>query len=63
MPEELWTDVYNIVPEAETKIIPNKKYTRRQSGCLRRVLQIPEEEKDVKGKGERQSYNQLNTES
>ena len=36
MPEELWTEVHNIVQEVVTKTIPKKKNVRRQSGCLRR---------------------------
>ena len=37
MPEELWTEVSNVVQEAMTKTIPKKrKHKNRQSGCLRR---------------------------
>ena len=32
-PEELWTEVGNIVQEAMTKTIPIKRNVRRQSGC------------------------------
>ena len=35
-PEELWTEVHNIAQEAANKIIPQKRNTRRRSGCLRR---------------------------
>ena len=35
VPEELWTEVCNIVAEVITKSIP-KKNARRQSGCLSR---------------------------
>ena len=35
VPEELWTEVHNIVQEAVTKNTPNKRNARRQSGCLR----------------------------
>jgi len=37
VPEELWTEVHNIVQEAVTKNTPNKRNARRQSGCLRRL--------------------------
>ena len=37
VPEELWTEVHNVVQEAVTKNIPNKRNTRRQSGCLTRL--------------------------
>ena len=36
VPEELWTDVCNIVQEAVIKTIPKKKKCKRQNGCLRR---------------------------
>ena len=37
MPEELWTEVHDIVQEAVTKIIPQKKKCKkRKNGCLRR---------------------------
>ena len=37
VPEELWTEVSNIVQEAVIKTIPKeKKKTKRQNGCLRR---------------------------
>ena len=37
VPEELWTEVCNIVQEAMTKTIPKKKKCKRQSDCLRRI--------------------------
>ena len=36
VPEELWTEVCDIVQEAVIKTIPKKKNTKRQNGCLRR---------------------------
>ena len=36
MPEELWTEVCNIVQEVMIKTIPKKKKCNRQNGCLRR---------------------------
>ena len=36
VPEELWTEVHDIVQEAVIKIIPNKRNTKRQNDCLRR---------------------------
>ena len=35
---------------------------KRQSGCLEEALQIVEESRKVKGKGERETYTQLNAE-
>ena len=36
VPEELWTEVHNIVREVVTKTIPQKKKCKRQNSCLRR---------------------------
>ena len=36
VPEELWTEVNDIVQEAVIKTIPQKRNEKRQSGCLRR---------------------------
>ena len=37
VPEELWTEVRDIVPEVVIKTIPKRKNARRQIGCLRRA--------------------------
>ena len=36
VPEELWTEVHNIVQEAVIKTNPRKRNARRQNGCPRR---------------------------
>ena len=36
VPEELWTEVRDIVQEAVIKTIPRKRNAKRQNGCLRR---------------------------
>ena len=36
VPEELWTEVPDIVQETVIKTIPKKKKCKRQNGCLRR---------------------------
>ena len=43
MPEELSTEVSNIVQEAVMKITPKKEKYRRQNGCrtyLQRIIQV-----------------------
>ena len=35
VPEELWTEVHDIIEEVVIKIISKKRNARRQSGCLR----------------------------
>ena len=34
VPEELWTEVHDIVQEAVIKTIPKKKNAKRQNDCL-----------------------------
>ena len=36
VPEELWTEVHDIVQEAVLKTIPKEKKCKKQNGCLRR---------------------------
>ena len=36
VPEELWTEVCDVVQKAVIKTIPKKKNAKRQNGCLRR---------------------------
>ena len=62
MPEELWTEVHNTVQEALTKIIPKKKKCRKAKWLSEEALQISEERREMKRKGERERYPQLNAE-
>ena len=55
MPEELGTEVQNIVQEAVTKKCKKAKRLSEEA------LQVAEERRELKGKGERKSYTQLNT--
>ena len=52
LPEELWTEVCNIVQEAVTKTIPKKKKCKKAKCFSEEALQIAEERKEVKSKGE-----------
>ena len=36
LPDELWTEVHDIVQETRIKTIPKKKNAKKQDGCLRR---------------------------
>ena len=46
VPEELWTEVHDIVQEAVIKTIPRKRNAKRHNGCLRRPYkQLGKEEK------------------
>ena len=62
MPEELWTEVHDIVQEAVIKTIPKKKKCKREKWLSEEVLQIAEKGKESKGKGENERYTHLNTE-
>ena len=59
MPEELWTEVLNIVQEVVTKIIPKKKKCKKTKCLSKEALQIAEKKREVKGKGGRERYTQL----
>ena len=50
MPEELWTEVHNIVREAVTKIIPKKKKCKEAKWLSEEVLQIAEKEEKQKAR-------------
>ena len=54
VPEELWTEVHNIVHEILNKTIPPKQKSKKAKWLSEKVLQICEEEKQKareKGKG------------
>ena len=63
MPEELWTEVLDIVQEAVVKTIPKKKKCKKVKWLSEEALQTTMKRREVKGKGERQRYSQLNVES
>ena len=60
VPEELWTEVHDIVLEAAIKTTPKKKKCKKEKRMSEEALQIAEERKEVKSKGERERYTQRN---
>ena len=56
VPEELWTEVHDIVQEVVIKTILNKKKCKKAKELSEEVLQIAQKRKDVKGKGEKERY-------
>ena len=62
MPEELCTEVHNIVQKAVIKTIPKKIKCREAKWLSEEALQIAEKTKDMKGKGEKERYTHLNAE-
>ena len=62
VPEELWTEVHNIVQEVANKAIPKKKKCKKAKRSSEKALQIADKRREVKSKGERERYPQLNAE-
>ena len=62
MPKEVRLNVPNIVQEAVIKIIPKKKKCKKEKWLSDEALQIAAERREVKSKGEREKYKQLNVE-
>ena len=60
VPEELWTDIRDIVQEAVIKTIPKKKKCKKAKWLSEEALQIPVNRR--KGKGENETYTHLNAE-
>ena len=60
MPEELLTEARNIELEAANKTIPKK--SKKAKWLSEEALQIAEERREVKCKGEKERYIQLNAE-
>ena len=62
MSEELRMEVHNIVQEAVTKNISKKTKCKKEKWLSEEALQIAEERRESKSKGERERYTQLNAE-
>ena len=56
VPEELWTDVHDIVQEAGIKTIHKKKKCQKAKWLSEEALQIAEKRREAKGKGEKERY-------
>ena len=52
VPEELWTEVRDIVQEAVIKTIPKKKKCKKAKWLSEEALQIAVKRRDTKGKEE-----------
>ena len=62
MPEELWTEVRNIVQEAVIKSTPKKKKCKKAKWLSEEILQIAEKRREAKGKRVKERYIHLNAE-
>ena len=62
VPEELWTEVCDIVQESGIKTIPKKKKCKKAKWLSEEALQIAMNRREAKGKGEMERYRHLNAE-
>ena len=62
VPEELWTEVSDIVQEAVIKNIPKKKKCKKAKWLSEDALQMAEKRREAKGKREKERSIHLNAE-
>ena len=62
VPDELWTEVLDIVQETGIKTIPMEKKCKKAKWLSGEVLQIVVKRREVKSKGEKERYKHLNAE-
>ena len=62
MPDDLWTEVYDIVQEKGIKTIPMEKKCKREKWLSGESLQIAVRRREAKSKGEKERYKHLNAE-
>ena len=62
MPEELWTEVHDIVQDTGIKTIPMEKKCQKAKWLSGEVLPIAVKRREVKNKGEKERYKHLNAE-
>ena len=62
MPEEIRTEVHNIVQEAVIKTIPPKNKPQKANWLSEKAVQMDEKRREVKVKGGKERYTDLNAE-
>ena len=62
VPDELWTEVHDIVQETEIKTIPMEKKCKKAKWLSREAVQIDVKRREAKSKGEKEGYKHLNAE-
>ena len=60
MPDELWTEVRDIVQETGIKTIPMEKKSKKAKWLSREALQIAVKRREAKSKGQKERYKHLN---
>ena len=56
VPDELWTEVRDIVQETGIKTIPEKTKWKKPKWFSEEAFQIAEKRRETKGKGEKERY-------
>ena len=62
VPDELWTEVRDIVQETGIKTIPMEKKCRKAKWLSEEAFQIAVKRREGKSKGEKETYKHLNAE-
>ena len=62
VPEELWTEVHDIVQEAVIKTFPKKNKCKKAKWLSGEALQIAVKRREAKSKGEKERYKHLSAE-
>ena len=62
MPDELWTEVHDIVQETGIKTLPKKKKCKKAKWLSEEALQTAVKRREAKNKGEKERYTYLNAE-
>ena len=62
VPDELWTEVHDIVQETGIKTIPKKKKCKKAKWLSEEALQIAVTRREAKNNGEKERYKPLNIE-
>ena len=62
VPDELWTEVCDIVQETGIKTVSKKKKCKKAKWLSQEALQIAVKRREVKSKGEKERYTHLNAE-
>ena len=60
VPEELWTEIPDIVQQAVIKTIPKKKKCKKEKWLSKEALQTAEKRREAKGKEKKERYIHLN---
>ena len=60
MPDELWTEVCDIVQEAAIKTIPKKKKCKKAKWLPEEALQIAVKRREAESKVEKERYTHVN---